>query len=87
VPCAFGAFSTVTAHPGLHNLYNTCTGTAAANLELGRTAGFAGFAGRAAARAGLRVRATLREVVRARLLRDALIDIFSTCSRIPAAPG
>jgi hypothetical protein len=87
VPCAFGAFSTLTAHPGLHNRYKTCTGTAATNLELGRAAGFAGFAGRAAARAGLRVRATLREAVRVRLLRDALIIIVSTCSQIPAAPG
>ncbi|MGD0908216.1 MAG: hypothetical protein ABSA96_11590 [Candidatus Acidiferrales bacterium] len=77
----------MTAHPGLHSRYKTCTGTAAANLEPVRAAGFADFAGRAAGRAGLRVRATLREAARVRLLRDALIIIVSTCSQIPAAPG
>jgi len=67
VPCAFGVFSTATAHPGLHNRYCTCTGGAATN----RPAGLAGFAGRAG-RADLRARATRRAVERVRLLLVAL---------------
>ncbi len=67
VPCELGALSTLTAHPGLQNRYSTCTGTATK-----RTAGLTAFTGRLP-RAGLRVRATGRPVVRVRLLRDALI--------------
>jgi hypothetical protein len=84
-----GAFSTVTAHPGLQSRYKICAGTAAANREPGRAEDLAGFAGRPAGRAGLRVRETLRDAVLVldRLLRDALIVTVSTCSQIPAAPG
>src|SRR5580700_5167262 len=83
VPCAFGVFSTVTAHPGLHRRYSTCTGTTGAN----RLTGFTAFATGRAARAGLRVRATLRAAGRDRLVRDALIMVVSTSPQIPAAPG
>src|ERR1700688_2825385 len=51
-PCAFGVFSTATAHPGLQSRYNTCTGTAAVK----RLAVFAGLAAGRVVRAGLRVR-------------------------------
>src|ERR1700704_3495018 len=81
VPCAFGVFSTATAHPGLHNRYCTCTGGAATN----RPAGLAGFSRRArrAGRADLRARVTRRAVERVRLLLVALIVFLS----MPAAPG
>ena len=83
VPCALGVFSTVTAHPGLHKRYRTCTGTTGAN----RLACFAGgFAAGRVARAVLRVRDT-RVVVRVRLDRVALIIVVSTSPQIPAAPG
>src|SRR6266478_4852684 len=78
VPCAFGVFSTATAHPGLHNRYCTCKGGAATN----RPAGSVGFAGRAG-RADLRARVTRRAVERVRLLLVALIVFLS----MPAAPG
>jgi len=84
VPCAFGVFSTVTAHPGLHSRYSTCTGTTGVNRPTGFAAGFA--AGRAA-RAGLRVRATRRADDLDRLVRDALIIVISAFPQIPAAPG
>jgi hypothetical protein len=78
-----GAFSTVTAHPGLHSRYKTCTGTA-----ITRPAGFTGFAaGRVALAAGFRVRATRRAAGREPFVRDALIILFSTSPQIPAAPG
>jgi hypothetical protein len=83
VPWAFGVFSTVTAHPGLHSRYSTCTGTTGVK----RLTGFAGFAAGRAVRADLRVRATLRAVVLDRLVRDALIIVVSTSPQIPAAPG
>ena len=79
VPCAFGVFSTVTAHPGLHSRYSTCTGTADAN----RPTGFAGFAAGRVARAGLCVRATRRAAVLVRLVRDALIIVFSISLKYP----
>jgi hypothetical protein len=86
VPCAFGVFSTVTAHPGLHSRYSTCTGTTGEK----RLTGFGGFAagrdGRAD-RAGLRVRATRLAAGRDLLLRVALIIVVSTSPQIPAAPG
>src|ERR1700692_2009114 len=83
VPCAFGGFSTVTAHPGVHSRYSTCTGTTGVK----RLTGFAGFVAGRAARAGLRVRATRRAAGLDRLVRDALIIVISTSPRIPAAPG
>src|SRR3984957_3572152 len=83
VPCAFGVFSTVTAHPGLHRRYSTCTGTTGVK----RLTGFAGFAAGRAVRAGLRVRTTRRVVVLLRLDRVALIIVVSTSPQIPAAPG
>jgi hypothetical protein len=88
VPCAFGAFSTVTAHPGLHRRYSTCTGTTGANRLAGLAAGFAGAgaAGREVL-AGLRVRETRRAAGRDPFDRVALIMIVSTSPRIPAAPG
>jgi hypothetical protein len=79
VPCAFGVFSTVTAHPGLHRRYSTCTGTTGVN----RLAGLAGFAAGRAARAGLRVRATRRAAGRDRLVRDALIIVVSISLKYP----
>src|SRR5882724_1683702 len=78
VPCAFGVFSTATAHPGLHNRYCTCTGGAATN----RAAGLTGFAGRAG-RTDLRVRVIRRAAVRVLLVLVALIVFLS----MPAAPG
>jgi len=83
VPCAFGVFSTVTAHPGLHSRYSTWTGTTGEN----RPTAFAGFAAGRVARAGLRVRATRLAAGRVRLVRDALIIVISTSPQIPAAPG
>src|SRR5260221_5275052 len=83
VPCAFGVFSTVTAHPGLHSRYSTCTGTTGVNL----LTVFAGLAAGRAARTGLRVRATRRAVGLVLLLRVALIIVISTSPQIPAAPG
>jgi len=83
VPCAFGVFSTVTAHPGLHSRYSTWTGTTGEN----RPTAFVGFAAGRVARAGLRVRATRLAAGRVRLVRDALIIVISTSPQIPAAPG
>jgi hypothetical protein len=79
VPCAFGVFSTVTAHPGLHNRYSTCTGTAGAN----RPTGFTGFAAGRAARVVLRVLETRRAAGRALLDRDALIIVVSISLKHP----
>jgi hypothetical protein len=77
VPCALGVFSTVTAQPGLHSRYSTCTGTTGAN----RVAGLAGFGAGRAARTDLRLRATRRAAGRDRLVRDALIII---CLNFPS---
>jgi hypothetical protein len=77
-----GVFSTVTAHPGLHNRYKTCTGTA-----ITLPAGFTGFAAGRVTRAVLRVRDTRRAARREPFVRDALIILFSTSPQIPAAPG
>ncbi len=83
VPCAFGVFSTVTAQPGLHSRYSTCTGTTGVK----RLAGLAGLgAGRAAGRvvrADLRVRETLRVVLREPFVRDALIIVVSISLKYP----
>jgi hypothetical protein len=72
VPCELGAFSTLTAHPGLQNRCKTCVG-AALNLAPALT----GLAG-GVLRAAFRGRAARRPVDRDFLLRDALICILST---------
>src|SRR5579872_1239165 len=87
VPWALGVFSTVTAHPGLHSRYSTCTGTTGAKRLAGFTALTAGRGAGRAARAALRVRDTRRAAGRDRVDRDALIMVVSTSPQIPAAPG
>jgi len=37
VPCAFGMRSTITPHPGLHNLYSTGSGGTITGLRFART--------------------------------------------------
>ena len=75
VPCAFGARSTITLQPGLHNRYNiggcgAATARPTRTAALGFAAGRAGFTGRTR-RAVLRTRGVRRELRRA--LRVAAI--------------